>query len=146
MNTKLLNRIKIKLKEIFTKLIRIIQKFVKKLPDGEGKVKFLQLLKKAKEKLNKVDSIKNQEMADELKRDADDIEEAIKNASKKYDEKYFKTIDKIKLEDDNETPKDTISNNRLLKKSDKLEVKSRNFDRKYKANESLSIFDLLYSY
>lgn len=146
MNTKLLTRIKIKLKEIFTKLIRIIQKFVKKLPDGEGKVKFLQLLKKAKEKLNKVNSIKNQEMADELKRDADDIEEAIKNASKKYDEKYFKTIDKIKLEDDNETPKDTISNNRLLKKSDKLEVKSRNFDKKYKANESLSIFDLLYSY
>lgn len=149
MNEKMLTRIKKKLTEIFTNLIRIIQKHAKKLPDGKGKVAFLNLLKRAKEKLNKVDKITNQKMAEELKKDADDIEEAIQQTSKKYDVKYSKTIDKVKVDDDG-NPTKSISNELRLRKMDRIERKSREFNKKYVSKESynddsLSFFEMLYA-
>ena len=90
MNESILRRIKTKLKEIFTKLIRLCQRIANKLPDNYVKVTILQQLKKAKEKLNDVNKMtveNGEKMAEELKTDAENIEKTIKRTMDKVNEK-----------------------------------------------------------
>ena len=88
MNERVLVRIKRKLKELFTKIIRICQKIANKLPDCSCKVTILQQLAKAKKKLNDTDKMTTENggrMSKELQSDAVNIQETIERTMKKYD-------------------------------------------------------------
>ena len=123
MNEKLLVKIKRKLKEIFTKLIRLCQKLVNKLPDSNVKVVILQQLRKAKAKLNDVDKMNvdnGSKMSQELKADADNIEATIKRTMDKLDENTLNAYKKhIETEKQKGVEYDSRSAKAFYRKADK---------------------------
>ena len=135
MNEKLLVKLKRKLKEIFTKLIRLCQKLVNKLPDSNAKVVILQQLRKAKAKLNDVDKMNvdnGSKMSQELKADADNIEATIKRTMDKLDENTLNAYKKhIEIEKQKGVKYDDRSAKAFHRKADK----SYHFARKYNIDD-----------
>ena len=135
MNEKLLVKLKRKLKEIFTKLIRLCQKLVNKLPDSNAKVVILQQLRKAKAKLNDVDKMNvdnGSKMSQELKADADNIEATIKRTMDKLDEN---TLNAYKKHIETEKQKGVACDSRSAKAFHRKADKSYHFARKYNIDD-----------